>query len=163
MAAEVTRLRSASPRLLARELFACTATELQILEAVGEPSSDNAFGTGPPTLVWDVAWPCGLTASLELLQLEQRLVGYLDRLEVDHALRHLGLDGAGVWLLEREEPDAFAQLPAPLPVRFDLWCTTDDGTKERLAEGITEGNAQCWREQLEDTPSADRVWLEPAS
>ena len=162
MADEITRLRGFSGRLLERELFVCSASELEILQAVGEPSSDSSFTDKPPQLVWDLEWPCGLTASLLFDQLTQRLTGHLDRPEVEHTFRHLEIDPEDPWLLEREYPDRFAAQCEPPDRSFELWRQDDDGTKVRIGAGRTEGDVNCWRDELERRGDKPRYWVQHA-
>ena len=158
--AEVTRLRGFSSRLLEREFFACSVSELEILQAVGEPSSDTSFTDKPPQLVWDLEWPCGLTASLLFDQLTQRLTGHLDRPEVEHAFRHLDIDPDDVWLLEHEVPTKFASQCEPPNRVFELWRQDDNGNKVIVKGGLTESDANCWRDELERKGHKQTYWVQ---
>lgn len=160
MPGDVTRLRGTSGRLLEREFFVCTCSELQVLQAVGEPSSDNAFSDGPPQLVWDLEWPCGLTASLLFDQLTQRLTGYLDRPEVEHVFRHLEIEPSDVWLLERELPAKFAAQSQGGERGFELWRQDDNGVKALVKGGLTEGDATCWADEFERRGHKQRYWVQ---
>lgn len=160
MSDDVNRLREPSSRLLERELFVCSASELVLLQRLGDPSSGDAFATGPPRLVWDLEWPCGLVASLEFDQLSQRLTGHLDRPEVEHAFRHLGIEPLDLWLLETEVPTKFAAQCAPPEKSFELWRQDEHGSKAMVRQGLTEGDATCWRDQLESGGHKQHYWVQ---
>ncbi|MBI2704115.1 MAG: hypothetical protein HYX32_02315 [Actinobacteria bacterium] len=160
MPGDVTRLRGTSGRLHEREYFVCTVREVELLQAVGEPSSDNALSEGPPKLVWDLEWPCGLTASLQLDQLTQRLTGYLDRSEVAHVFRHLEIEPEDLWLLEQELPAKYAAQSAGDDRSFELWQQEGNDSNVIVKGGLTEGDASCWRDELERGGHAKRHWVQ---
>ncbi len=160
MPGEVARLRVSSDRLLERELFVCTVSELDLLEVLGEPSSSSVSAAGPAHLVWHLEWPCGLTASIELDQLTQRLTGHLDRPEVQHAFRHLRIEPKDIWLLQTEVPHKFAaQCEAPDP-SYELWCQDENGVRTLLEGGLTEGDADCWCDELQRADQRCHCWVQ---
>ena len=136
---------TAFPRLslIERELFAGTASEVDLLAVLGDPSGENvpALGAGRPLFFWDLSYPCGLVMGLQFDQIDQRLTGFLDAPDVDHALRHLGIGVQDVWRLEEEEPDRFAAVCDAVPRTFAVARAGDPGAV--VAEGLTERDARC--------------------
>ncbi len=137
---------AAFPRdlLIERELFAGTVSEVDLLAALGAPSGESvpALGAGHPTFFWDLTYGCGLVMGLQFDQLTQRLSGFLDAPDVDHALRHLGVPMADRWLLEESDPDLFRAVAPPTDARCGVAAIVD-GRRRTVAEGLTERDARC--------------------
>jgi len=158
---EPTRLKAfPRHRLLAQELFACPANEVDLLTVLGSPTAEYqpSIGEGTPVLFWDIEWPCGLVMGLQFDQLDQRLSGFLDQPEVAHALRHLQLDPDELWILERDEPTRFGQVcPDPPDRTAQVWRVTADGTEEEVAFGVTGRDADCLVDELRASDLASRI------
>ena len=131
-------------RLIERELFAGTVNEVDLLAALGAPSGESvpALGAGHPTFFWDLTYGCGLVMGLQFDQLTQRLTGFLDAPDVEHALRHLGVPMTDRWLLEASDPDLFRAVASPTDARCGVAAIVD-GRRRTLAEGLTERDARC--------------------
>lgn len=137
-------------RLLAQELFACPANEVDLIVALGDPTAEYqpSLGEGTPILFWDLEWPCGLVTGLQFDPLAERVSGFLDQPEVSHALRHLGLDPDELWILERDEPTRFIQVCPDPPIRSAHLWRVDDGLEVEVAAGLTEREAGCMADEL---------------
>lgn len=151
-------------RVVARELFACRASELSLWQALGPPTSEvnPPLGKGTPQMFWDVEFPCGMVMGLHFDCISERLVAHLDLPEVAHALRHLGLRPTEVWLLEEAEPDVFAQLAPQVSHSFSLWEQESGGEPELLAANVTDRDAHCQLEELDGLEPGVRMWVASA-
>jgi hypothetical protein len=157
----VTKLRAfPRSRLIERELFACSVSEVDLLEALGSPSAESqpGLGEGRPYLYWDLVWPCGIVMGLQFDQLEQRLVGFLDEPEVEHALWHIGIKPEQLWTLERDDPDRFAVVCDPAVREFELWVNSG-GDEVRVLTGLTRREAECRRATLEARAVAGQTYF----
>lgn len=157
----VTKLRAfPRSRLIERELFACNVSEVDLLEALGSPSAESqpGLGEGRPYLYWDLVWPCGIVMGLQFDQLEQRLIGFLDEPEVEHALWHIGIKPEQLWTLERDDPERFAVVCDPAVREFELW--VDSGGEEvRVLTGLTRREAECRRAAFEARAVAGQTYV----
>ena len=137
-------------RLIGHELLRCHASELRLLERLGPPTSESDPRRHEPRFFWDLEWDCGLLTSLALHQLAEELTVHLDQPEVDHALRHLGLDPAERWVWEEAEPERFAAAVRRLPPRtWGVWQVLPGGLRLQVATGTTERAAWCLAADLE--------------
>ncbi len=163
------RLKSfARYRVIGRELFSCQASEVDLLQALGPPTSevDPPLGSGEPRMFWDVEFPCGLVMGLQFDRLRQHLLGHLDGPDVAHALRHLRLRPADLWTLEEAEPSAFATVAAgapPMPRTFTLYEAEADSPPETVASGVTERDARCQLAELDGLEPGVRMWVTDGS
>jgi hypothetical protein len=137
--------------VLPHELLRCRASELDLLAALGEPTGHTDPHTTDPRFFWDLAWPCGLVTAVALDQLTERLTLHLDQADVDHALRHLGIEPHDMWRWDVDAPAAFAAaVPNPPSQDWVLWRQGDDGNRAVVAFGLTERDARCRLAALED-------------
>jgi len=146
-------------RLIEHELIRCRASELDLLGVFGEPTSQTAADELDPTFFWDIEWNCELVMGLQFKQLTELLTIRLDAPDTDHALRHLGFEVRELWSLEADEPEALAAIARPLPHDAELWRLTLDGEKEQIATQLTERNAYCWRDDLNNRSSGEKYWV----
>jgi hypothetical protein len=146
-------------RLIEQELIRCRASELDLLGVFGEPTSQTAADELDPTFFWDIEWSCELVMSLQFKQLTEMLTIRLDAPDVDHALRHLGFTVHDLWTLEADDPDRLAELGAPLPHDAELWRTDQRGEKEQIATHLTERDAYCQRDELNDEGSGNKYFV----
>jgi hypothetical protein len=165
MPEEVRRL-SAFPRndLLEEPVVTGKASELELLERLGPPTAtrdEAAFDD--PRQFWDLAWPCGLVTAIEYHQLTEEVLVYLDSPDVEHALRHLGVD---LRLMEQSfdhKRDRFDRLN-PRPVG-GLWSVVAEGHdlgRVFVARNLTERDALCRRNELAATDSSRTYRVEQA-
>jgi hypothetical protein len=145
-------------RLLAQELFACPANEVDLIVALGEPTAEYqpSLGEGTPILFWDLEWPCGLVTGLQFDPLAERVSGFLDQPEVSHALRHLGLEPAELWILERDEPTRFTQVCPDPPIRSAHLWRVDGDLDVEVAAGLTQREAECLADGLAAAEPGER-------
>jgi hypothetical protein len=146
-------------RLLEQELIRCRASELDLLGVFGEPTGQTAADELDPTFFWDIEWSCELVMGLQFKQLTEMLTIRLDAPDVDHALRHLGFSVRDLWTLEADEPERLSEIARPLAHDAELWRTDQDGEKEQLATRLTERDAYCWRDDLNQSGSGDKYWV----
>ncbi|MCX7621840.1 MAG: hypothetical protein N2037_13465 [Acidimicrobiales bacterium] len=157
----VTKLRAfPRSRLIERELFACTVSEVDLLEALGAPSAESqpGLGEGHPNLYWDLVWSCGMVMGLQFDQLEQRLVGFLDEPEVEHALWHIGIKPDQLWVLERDDPEHFAVVCDPVARNYELWLGAE-GEEVRLLTRLTKREAECRRSWYAERATDGRTYV----
>jgi hypothetical protein len=137
-------------RVIPHELLRCEASELDLLTSLGEPTGQTDPHHTDPRFFWDLEWPCGLVTAVELSQLTETLVLHLNRADVEHALRHLGIVPRRSWLWESDAPAAFAAvIPDPPERDWDLWHQGEDGQRQVVATGLTEPDARCQLDELE--------------
>jgi len=149
--------------LIGHELCRCRVPELDLLVKLGSPTEQTAPFDSEPVFFWDLRWACGLVASLAFHQLTDELTIHLDAPELDHALRHLGIDPSDVWLWQYAEPEAFAAaIPDPPDRNWSVWkqAESDGGRQMCLASAITERDARCWTAELDGAPGGARHWAE---
>ena len=93
MAEEVRRL-SAFPRndLLEEPAVTGRVSELELHEHLGPPTTESPSYFEDPRQFWDLEWPCGLVMGIEYHQLSEQLIMHLDVPDVEHALRHVGVE-----------------------------------------------------------------------
>jgi hypothetical protein len=103
-----------------------------------------------------------MAMALEFDQLTQRLTAHLDASEVEHALRHLAIEPKDLWLLEQQVPDKFASQAPPPDRSFELWTSEATGGRTLVAAGLTQRDAQCWLEEIEDDDANQRAWVQRA-
>ena len=147
------RRLTAFPRhqLIGHELLRCRASELGLLQRLGSPTAESDPRRHEPRFFWDLAWDCGLLTSVAFHQLGEELSLHLDQPEVDHALRHLGLDPDERWLWEEAEPARFAAAVRRLPARtWGVWQVLPGGLRLQVGAGITERAAWCLAGDLEE-------------
>jgi hypothetical protein len=145
------RLRSfPRHRLIPHELLRCRLRELDLLTSVGPATAASDPHSADPRFFWDLEWPCGLVVSVELHQIEEQALVFLDRPELEHALRHLGVDPVAPWVWEEDDPGAFALAVPRRPARaWSVWARDDDGDERCLASQLTERDAHCWVGELQ--------------
>jgi hypothetical protein len=152
MSEDVRRL-AAFPRndLMDEPVLSGKASELALLERLGPPTAERDGSTfEDPRQFWDLEWPCGLIMGLEYHQLTEDLVMRLDELDVDHALRHLGVELRGLEESFEHKRDRFDRLN-PRPVQGTWSVVTIDGGEERLvARNLTNRDAACRARELEE-------------
>lgn len=146
-------------RLLEDEVLRCRASELDLLGLFGEPTGQTTADDLDPTFFWDIEWSCELVMGMQFKQLTETLQVRLDAPDVDHALRHLGFAVHDVWNLELDDPSRFAELAQPLAHDAELWRTDQAGEKEQIATELTERNAYCWRDELNELDSGEKYWV----
>ena len=98
MAEEVRRL-SAFPRndLLEEPAVTGRVSELELHEHLGPPTTESPSDSfEDPRQFWDLEWPCGLVMGIEYHQLTEELVMHLDAPDIEHALRHVGVELRGM-------------------------------------------------------------------
>ncbi len=152
MSEDVRRL-PAFPRneLMDEPVLTGKASELALLERLGPPTAqrDNAAFEDPRQF-WDLAWPCGLIMALEYHQLTEDLVMRLDSLDVDHALRHLGIELRGLEESFEHKRDRFDRLN-PRPVQGSWSVLAVEGDETRLvARNLTQRDAECRARELDE-------------
>jgi hypothetical protein len=151
MSEQVRRL-TAFPRndLIHEPAVTGRVSELELLERFGPPTAtrdEAAFDD--PRQFWDLEWSCGLVMAIEYHQLDEQLVMFLDRPDVEHALRHLAIDLRTVdpsFDLKRDRFDR----GDPRPVD-GLWCIVAedaDGERTVVARNLTQRDAACRRNDL---------------
>lgn len=160
---EIVRLRSFPRyRVIGRELFACRASEIDLWEALGAPTSEinPPLGQGSPQMFWDVEFPCGLVMGLQLDCISERLIGFLDAPEVSHAIRHLGIRPADLWLLETADPAKFAAVAPPVPHDARLWEQEGSSEPELLGSHLARRDAQCQLAELDGIEPGVRLFID---
>jgi len=160
---EITRLGS-FPRnkLLGQELCSGKVGELALLERLGPPTATTDPVEDDPRFYWDLEFPCGLVTSLEFHQISERLYLSLDGPDIDHALRHLGVELADVSLLEDTDPDRYAQVVPSIERDWEVWREGPNGAVEMVAAGLTERDAECRRDRLERSALGTVHWVQRA-
>lgn len=149
-------------RVIGHELLRGRAKELDLLARLGEPTGQTSHRELDPVFYWDLEWPCGLVTALSLSQLEEAFALKLDEPEIDHALRHLGIDVTSTWLWHESDPEGFAAVvPHPPDRSWSVWRRGEGGRRTCLASGITERDARCWVEELDAAdPEHPAHWAE---
>ncbi len=148
-------------RLLDEELVRGRARELDLLAAFGAPSQETAASEPDPTFFWDLEWPCGLVMGIVFEQLTEALVLRLDEPEIDHALRHLGVEVRDVWTFEQQDPVAFAALGEGTDERWAVWREDRNQLKERVVGALVRRDASCQADELGAADPAHRYWVAP--
>ncbi|MCC5951215.1 MAG: hypothetical protein JJU45_03880 [Acidimicrobiia bacterium] len=143
-------------RVVQRELVRGVASEVDLLEHLGEPTSESSLADDERRFFWDLEWPCGLVTCLEYGQITQQLAVRLDCPEVDHAFRHLGVEVQDLWLLQNEEPEVFAAVAEEPDRSWALWRSDGHG-RICVASGLTHRDAHCWQRSL-DEREPDAGW-----
>ena len=159
----ITRL-AAFPRnkLIGQQLCSGKVSELALLERLGPPTATTDPVESDPRFYWDLEFRCGLVASLEFHQLSQTLALSLDGPDVDHALRHLGVEVFDLTRLEDTDPERFLQVASPLELEWEVWREDANRGVERLAGGLSERDAECQRDSFEETSLGAVHWVERA-
>jgi hypothetical protein len=148
MSEQVRRL-AAFPRndLLPEPVITGKVSELQLLERFGAPTAvrdEAAFDD--PRQFWDLQWPCGLIMAIEYHQLTEELVMYLDAPDIEHALRHLGIDVRNLDQAFDLKRDRFDRLtPRPIEGLWSVVAESRDGERTLVARNLTERDAMCRR------------------
>jgi hypothetical protein len=130
------------------ELVRGRVSELDLLASFGPPGPQGVSDSHEPTFFWDLEWPCGLVVALQFSQLTQQVGIRLDRPDVAHALRHLGVRLHDQWLLEQAAPQQFAALTPAVDRDWELWRRDNRGEKDQVESGLSERDAACWRDEL---------------
>ena len=152
MAEEVRRL-SAFPRndLLEEPAVRGRVSELELHEQLGPPTTESASDAfDDPRQFWDLAWPCGLVMGIEYHQLTEDLIMHLDALDIEHALRHLGVELRGMEPSFDLKRDRFDRLnPHPIGGLWSIAVDQDGVPRAWIARNLTERDARCRCADLE--------------
>ena len=142
-------------RLIPHELVRGRIRELDLLVSVGPPTAVSDPLSIDPRFFWDLEWPCGLVVSVELHQVDEDAIVFLDRPEVDHALRHLGVEVFDRWDWSEEDPGAYRlAVPSTPSHSWSVWAEHEDGEDVRVASGLTGRDAACMVRELEQARAA---------
>jgi len=165
MAEEVRRLAT-FPRneLLDEPVLTGKASELELLERLGPPTAErDGAAFEDARRFWDLEWPCGLIMGIEYDQLTEELVMHLDSHDLDHALRHLGVEIRDSGQSFDEKRDRFDRLnPRPVAGTWSLWSEDRDGERLVIARNLSERDATCRRAAVESSDPAGSYGIEQA-
>jgi hypothetical protein len=155
---EQARRLAAFPRndLLHEPAITGKVSDLELLERFGPPTAtrDEAVFDDPRQF-WDLEWPCGLVMAIEYHQLTEELVMYLDAPDVEHALRHLGMDLRSMDQSFDRKRDRFDRLnPRPIDGLWSVVAESADGVRTVVARNLTQRDAACRRN---DCVATDRT------
>jgi hypothetical protein len=150
MSEQVRRL-AAFPRndLLPEPAITGKVGELELLERFGPPTAvrdEAAFDD--PRQFWDLQWSCGLIMAIEYHQLSEEIIIHLDAPDIEHALRHLGVELRNMEQSFDLKRDRFDRLN-PRPVE-GLWCVVAEssaGERTVVSRNITQRDAACRRNE----------------
>jgi hypothetical protein len=164
--AEARRL-PAFPRndLLEEPALTGRVSELELHEQLGPPTTESASDAfEDPRQFWDLAWPCGLVMGIEYHQLTEELIMHLDAPEVDHAVRHLGVELRNMEPTFESKRDRFDRLnPRPVDGLWSISATQADGEKVWVVRNLAERDARCRCVELELTEPHRRFAVEQAN
>ena len=145
-------------RLIEAPLCRVRTSELSLYQSLGDPTGTTDPIDADPRLYWDLEWACGMVMSLQFHQLTENLEVSLDRAEVPHALRHLGVEAYDLRLLRIDDPARFAQVTVPEDATWELWRVRPDGTEQHYKRGLTQRDAECWAGEAEEV-TGRRHWI----
>jgi hypothetical protein len=164
---EQVRRLPAFPRndLLEEPAVTGRVSELELHEQLGPPTTESASDAfDDPRQFWDLEWPCGLVMGIEYHQLTEQLIMHLDAPDIEHALRHLGVE------LRAMEPsfdlkrDRFDRLnPRPIGGLWSIAADHGDTPRTWVARNLTERDARCRCTDLELTEPHRTFTVEQAS
>lgn len=137
--------------LLDEPVLTGRVSELELHEHLGPPTTESeADSFDDPRQFWDLAWPCGLVMAIEYHQLSEELVMHLDAADVDHALRHVGVELRGLEPTFDRKRDRFDRLnPRPVGGLWSIIAEQADGDRVCVARNLTERDARCRCVELE--------------
>jgi hypothetical protein len=137
-------------------------SELSLYQSLGDPTGMTDPIDPDPRLYWDLEWACGLVMALQFHQLTEVLEVSLDQADVQHALRHLGVEAYDLRLLRIEDPQQFDRVARPLDLSWDLWRAAPDGSDQHYKRGLTQRDAECWADEAEEL-TGRRHWVAPGA
>lgn len=148
-------------RLLEDELAHGRVRELDLLARFGPPSHETPASEPDPTFFWDLEWACGLVMGLQFDQLTEQLVLRLDEPEIDHALRHLGVEVRDLWSIDADTARRLDRTDPAEQGSWGLWREDRNELKERVAAGLCRRDADCRAAELAPGDPAHRYWVAP--
>jgi hypothetical protein len=152
MPQEARRLPS-FPRndLLDEPVLSGRAAELELIERLGPPTTESSRAFDDPRIFWDLEWPCGLVMGIEYHQLTEELVMHLDSLDIEHAVRHLGVEVRALATSFEHKRDRFDRLtPRPVEGLWTVVAEESDGSTTLVARNISERDARCRAAELDE-------------